>query len=57
MTQKNLKKLREAKGLSRDQLAELAGIASTTIYRAEMENRWPVHPIVRKALEAALGVR
>ncbi len=53
----SLKKLRKASGMSRETLAAIAGINWITIYRAEKKNRWPINPSVRKALEAALGIK
>ena len=37
--QKELRELRESKGLSREKLAQLCGITSQTIYRAEKSGK------------------
>jgi transcriptional regulator with XRE-family HTH domain len=53
---KNLKKLREQKGLSQDRLAKLADIANNTIIKIEQgENKNPTLDTLKKLAEA-LGV-
>lgn len=37
--QKELRELRESKGLSREKLAQLCGLTSQTIYRAEKSGK------------------
>jgi len=50
---KHLKERRTALGLSREQLAGMAGVAAFSIWRWET-NRSPTRPIYAAALEAAL---
>jgi transcriptional regulator with XRE-family HTH domain len=52
-----LKQLRKAAGLSKYALAKLSGVSAMTIMRAENAGSWPKHGTVRRALEAALGVK
>jgi transcriptional regulator with XRE-family HTH domain len=53
---KNLKKLRERKGLSQDRLAKLADIANNTIIKIEQgENQNPTLDTLKK-LAKAFGV-
>ncbi len=50
---KNLKKLREQKGLSQDRLAKLADIANNTIIKIEQgENQNPTLDTLRKIAKA-----
>lgn len=51
---RNLKAIREARGLSQEALAELAKVATTSVYRFEAQERWP-QPKSLKALAKALG--
>ena len=51
-----LKKLRESKGLTMQELADLAGISQVQISRLEMGHRAPLWDTVQK-LARALGVR
>jgi len=53
---KRLRELREAKGLSQDDLARLSGVARATIQSAELGRRKP-RPSTRRRLAQALGVR
>lgn len=54
---KNLKKLREKKGLSQDRLAKLADVANNTIIKIEQgENKNPTLETLRK-IAKALGVK
>lgn len=53
---RSLKALRQAKGISQEKLAELAGVSWMTIQRAEKQKRWPLNASVRQAVEKALGV-
>lgn len=50
-----LRSLREARGVSRERLAAVAGISSRTIARAELREAEP-QQVVIAALAAALGV-
>jgi transcriptional regulator with XRE-family HTH domain len=53
---KNLRKLRDQKGLSQDRLAKLADIANNTIIKIEQgENKNPTLDTLKKLAEA-LGV-
>lgn len=51
----NLKSIRKKKGLTREALAEKAGISAQSIYYIESESRWPRVEMV-SALAAALEV-
>ena len=53
----NIKKLREAKGLSQEKLARLADIANNTLIKMESgENQNPTLVTLKKVAKAAFGV-
>ena len=51
-----LKQLREDMALSQSELAELAGVAKTTVVKVETNQRKP-HPKTRRKLAKALKVK
>ncbi len=52
----NLKRLRESKGLTQEQLAELVGVSVMTISRCEHGRRWPASTGLAIIYKKALGV-
>ncbi len=52
-----LQQIREAQKLTRQQLADKAGVSVMTIVRAEDRKGWPLNAAIRKAVQTALGVQ
>jgi transcriptional regulator with XRE-family HTH domain len=47
---------RISKGLTQQQLAQIANVSLATVVRGEKRGEWPISPLVRNRLRRALGL-